>query len=194
MNRAHSQPRAFTLFEILIVVVILGIVAAIFVPAAGNNIRSSRLRTAANVLAADIEFCQSECITRPSDARGLQFDTTNNKYSVISLATSAAISHPADSLAYTNDFATGRNLQLSGVTITSVTSGGSAATLLTYDQYGKPLITSTFIIQLSFNGSLMNVTVDPTTGDVGIVDAGQAATGNDNGQNKDNGNGQKNGV
>ena len=59
----------FTLIELITVVCILGIVAAIFIPALSNT-HSTRLKAAATVLAADIDFCASECIAHPGDARG----------------------------------------------------------------------------------------------------------------------------
>lgn len=204
----------FTLVELLIVVVVLGIVAAVAIPTVGASLASSRLPTAANVLAADIDFCASECITRPSSPRGILFDTANNKYSVIDLSTNNAIAHPADSKPFINDFASGRNLQLTGVSLASVVSNSANTTLLTFDQYGKPLLTSPLLITLQYKTSLMIVSVAPTTGDVSIVSGGEAASSNgsgassgssgsnatgdnsvnDNGNNKDNGNGQKNGV
>jgi prepilin-type N-terminal cleavage/methylation domain-containing protein len=164
-----GRRRAFTLIELIIVVLILGIVAAIFVPAAGANLHSSRLKMAANVLAADIDFCASECIAHPGDMRGIQFNTTTNQYTVEDLATNIAISHPADSQPYINDFATGRNLQLAGVTVTSTMMGTTALSLLTFDAYGRPLITSNFVITLSYNGSTMTVTVAKNTGDISIT-------------------------
>lgn len=155
--------------EILIVVAILGIVVAAAVPVVENNIRSPKLKTAANVLASDIEFTASECIGHPNDPRAIVFDTTHNKYTVEDFSSGQAINNPGDGLTFVNDFSTGRNAQLSGVSITGITMGGSTLTTLTFDAYGKPVTTADLVITLSYNGQTMTVTVKQTTGDTSIA-------------------------
>jgi prepilin-type N-terminal cleavage/methylation domain-containing protein len=165
-----TRPRhAFTLFELMLVVCILGIIAAALLPPIGANLYSARLRTAANVLAADIDFCSSECIAQPSAPLAINFDLQNNKYTVIQFGSGTAVKHPADGKDFINDFATGRNAQLSGVTLKSVLSGGVSTTSLTFDAYGRPLLTSDLVITLRFNNVDMVVTVKSTTGDVSIT-------------------------
>jgi prepilin-type N-terminal cleavage/methylation domain-containing protein len=159
---------AFTLFEMVLVILILGIVAAALVPPLGNNLYSPRLRTAANVLAADIDFCASECITRPSAPRAITFDTTTNRYSIIDFSASTPIAHPADGLAFTNDFATGRNAQLAGVHIQSIVSGSTPLSTIAFDAYGRPLITADTTITLALDGQTLALQVSATTGDVSI--------------------------
>ncbi|MGN6370564.1 MAG: type II secretion system protein [Phycisphaerae bacterium] len=173
IKRMHRQPlrrtagrRAFTLFEITVVVLIIGIAAASILIAVGGDIRSSKLANAANVLAADIEFCQGECINHPDALRQMNFDLTNNKYSV--QIGSTVVSHPADSLPFINDFATGRNAQLSGVTLSGLAMGSGSLNVLTFDAYGRPAITADFVITLTYRGRTMRVTVKQTTGDVTI--------------------------
>ena len=165
---ARRNARGFTLFEITVVVLIIGIAAAALLATVGGDLRSARLATAANILASDIEFCQGECINRPDAPRQITFDVTNNKYSVQDKTTSLVVTHPADGMAFTNDFATGRNSQLAGVTVTSVLMGGSVLNVLTFDSYGKPTITADYVVTLTYNGSTMRVTVKQGTGDVSI--------------------------
>ncbi len=105
--------RGFTLFELTLVVLIIGFSAGIVAVGLGGDLRSSRLSVAANVLASDIEFCQSECINKPSTPRSVVFNTTTNRYSIVD-NTSAVISHPADEMPFTNDFSTGRNARVGG--------------------------------------------------------------------------------
>ncbi len=164
--RTTARRRAFTLFEMTVVVLIIGIAAAAILAAVGGDIRSSKLATAANVLASDIEFCQGECINHPDSLRQINFDLANNKYSV--QIGSTIVPHPADSLPFTNDFATGRNAQLSGVTLTGLAMGSGTLNVLTFDAYGRPSITADFVITLTYNGNTMHVTVKQTTGDVTI--------------------------
>jgi Tfp pilus assembly protein FimT len=170
MNVKRKQRNAgFTLFEITLVTLILGICAGTFLAAAGGDLRSSRLGVAANVLASDIEFCQGDCINQPSAPRKMVFDTTGNTYSIINTITGIAIPHPADAMPFINDFATGRNAQLAGVSVTAVMMGTSPMTVLQFDMYGRPLITADLSVTLSYNGSTMHVMVKAGTGDVSIT-------------------------
>ncbi|HEY4328184.1 MAG TPA: type II secretion system protein [Phycisphaerae bacterium] len=161
--------RGFTLFELVLVVLILGIIAASLIPPINNNIRSPRLKTAANVLAADIEFCESECIAQPNAPRVITFSILNNTYTLLDFNAGTAIKNPGDGLAYVNDFATGRNAQLNGVTVTSVVSGGSAISSVTFNSYGKPLLTADLVITLSYNSQTLTLTVNAGTGDISIA-------------------------
>lgn len=154
--------------EILTVVCILGIVAAALVTPLNSNVYAPRLRTAANVLAADIDYCASECIAQPSNPRVIQFDLSNNKYSMLDFNAGTVLKFPGDGQDFINDFSTGRNAQFSGVTIRSITSGGSAVTSLAFDAYGKPLLTADLIITLGYNNQTLTLTVKYTTGDVTI--------------------------
>ena len=167
--RGERRAGAFTLFEMVMVVLILGIVAAALVPPLGNNLYSPRLRTAANVLAADIDYCAGECIAQPSTPRAITFDTTGNRYSVIDFSATTPIKHPADGLDFINDFATGRNAQLAGVHIQSIVSGGTPLSTLTFDAYGRPLINADTTITLALNGQTLALKVSATTGDVSIT-------------------------
>ncbi|HUO09731.1 MAG TPA: prepilin-type N-terminal cleavage/methylation domain-containing protein [Phycisphaerae bacterium] len=167
-SRPNRRPGGFTLFELAVVVLIIGIAAAALVAAVGGDIRSSRLSIAANVLASDIEFCQGECINRPDTPRQITFDLTNNKYSVQVKSSGTTINHPADGLPFINDFATGRNAQLSGVTLSGLKMGSGSLNVLTFDSYGRPSITADFVVTLGYNGQAMKVTVKQTTGDVSI--------------------------
>ena len=173
-RRTSGFRRAFTLFEMTVVVLIIGIASAAILAAVGGDIRSAKLATAANVVATDIEFCQGECINHPDSLRQIKFDLTNNKYSV--QIGSTVVPHPADSLPFTNDFSTGRNAQLSGVTLTGLVMGSTTPNLLSFDAYGRPStdpsgtppITSDFVITLTYRGNTMHVTVKQSTGDVTI--------------------------
>ena len=164
-----SSRAGFTLFEVVLVMLILGVAAAAIVPAVGNNVRSPKLKTAANVLAADIEYCASECIAQPNAPRSISFDTSNNTYTLLDTNAGTALKHPMDSADFVNDFSSGRNAQLSGVSITKIAVGSSSTlSTLTFDAYGKPQITADLVITLAYNGQTMNVTVKMGTGDVSI--------------------------
>jgi prepilin-type N-terminal cleavage/methylation domain-containing protein len=160
--------RAFTLFEMTLVVLILGILAAALIPPVGRNLTSPRLRTAANMLAADLEFCASESIAQPGAPRAITFDVAHNKYTLSEVGGGTTLKHPGDSQDYVNDFATGRNAQLAGVTITSVVSGAANLTTVTFDPYGKPQLAADLAVTLSYGGQSFTVTMSAATGDVTI--------------------------
>ncbi len=169
-SHRHRAVRAFTLFELSLCLMIIGIIAAALVPIIGNNIRSSRLRTAANVLAADIDYCSSICISRAkaTNAAAISFDTAHNKYTLIDVASGATLKHPADSSDFVNDFATGRNAQYADVVLKSITAGSNPVTALTFDCYGKPAASADVVITLTYNMQTLTVTVKASTGDITI--------------------------
>lgn len=61
MNRA---PKGFTLLELMVVLAIAGVLAAIAIPAMGNFMRNSRITSAANDVMAALHFTRSEAIKR----------------------------------------------------------------------------------------------------------------------------------
>jgi hypothetical protein len=101
------------------------------------------------------------------------FDTTANSYSIIDTTTGIPIAHPADSMPFTNNFSTGRNSELDGVSVLSVTMGSAPMTVLQFDAYGRPIITADLVVTLLYNGYSMNITVKAGTGDVSISGAVQ---------------------
>src|SRR5688572_29485607 len=82
MSPGPRKLTAFTLVEILVVVLILGIVATIIIPGIGNR-DDLRAASIARAMMADLTYAQGQAITlqRPQYVR---FDLTNNKYEVLS--------------------------------------------------------------------------------------------------------------
>lgn len=61
MKRAQA---GFTILELMVVVAIAGVLAAIAIPAMGNFLRNSRITSAANDVMAGFHFARSEAIKR----------------------------------------------------------------------------------------------------------------------------------
>lgn len=175
-RRAHSAPvpgrpaRGYTLAEMLIVVVIVGLIGTLAIPQA-VGIRTPRLRTAASVLAADLEFCQSQNINDTAAHYVMVFNVPNNSYLMaLSTTPTIPITHPGDAQPFLNDFTTGRNAALTGVTLQSVTNVPTTNALVTlsYDCFGKPQITQNATFTLLADGNTMTLTLDASTGDITI--------------------------
>lgn len=168
-HRARRTPReggrsAYTLIEVLIVVTILGIVAAIVVPAGGTT-GATKVRAAARLLVADIEFAQNESIAHPDDPRLLVIDQANSRYWVAAVSDPAtAINDPAGSGTMLVQFGSARAAYLGGVTVQSYALGGDAE--LRFDGLGQPDQTTAASVVLECEGHTLTITVSPTSGEV----------------------------
>jgi hypothetical protein len=157
----------------IMAVLIVGVIGMIVVPTVIATSAAPGLRTATNMIASDVEYVESACISMPQAMRVLRIDTATNKYWVAEVGTpNTAVTSPADGQPYMNDFATGRSQRLRGVTIQSVTGAGNGTSLtIAFDSYGVPKTsgTSVVITLAAANGSTMTVTIDGTTGEVSIA-------------------------
>ena len=64
VRRMHKRSSGFTLLELMAVLAIAGVLAAIAIPAMGNFMRNSRITAAANDVMAALHFTRSEAIKR----------------------------------------------------------------------------------------------------------------------------------
>lgn len=90
-NGKHSsgglRPSAFTLIEILLVIVVIGIVAAIAMPSFVRSIQGQRLNTAARTLATVARYARSMAVLKQSDLH-LTFNLANGQVDLVSSNTS----------------------------------------------------------------------------------------------------------
>ncbi|HEX8340164.1 MAG TPA: GspH/FimT family pseudopilin [Tepidisphaeraceae bacterium] len=144
-----SRRTGFTLVEILMVVVILGIAAAAIVPQMGSR-DDLKLSAAARALMADLSYAQSRAITKQRK-HYLQFG--EEQYTLLSRATDAAalaaITHPINPGDYVVSFASG---PLRDVRVAS--ADFDTRTTLVFDELGSPM---------SYNGSATSALVSPGT-------------------------------
>src|SRR5688572_24441187 len=80
-HRPHGIRRAFTLVEILAVVVILGIASAIIIPQIGTR-DDMRAAAAARIVVSDLIYAQNLAISSGTAAY-VRFDKANKKYWVV---------------------------------------------------------------------------------------------------------------
>ncbi|MDD5459952.1 MAG: prepilin-type N-terminal cleavage/methylation domain-containing protein, partial [Phycisphaerae bacterium] len=107
-ERQTMCKKAFTLVEIIVVVVILGIAAMLVIPM-GSSAASVQIRSAANTIAADIEYAKSLAITKGA-VHSVLFDEANESYSVLD-NTGTVVGHPVKkSSDYSIDFQTDNRL------------------------------------------------------------------------------------
>lgn len=155
--RAHSRPSGFTVIELVIVMVFLGIISAFVVSTAMPRAGQSTVGYQAQQLASDLRHAQMLAMTWGKD---LNFTTTSTSYSVSCTSVSAgpcasypsAVVDPGHSGSFT--------VALDNVTL-------SLAPTLTFDIVGKPSSAASFT--LAADGVTMaTVTVAAGTGFVTV--------------------------
>jgi len=142
-RRAPHARAAFTLVEILTVVIILGISAAIIIPSVGNR-DDLRCASAARLLMADLIYAQSKAIATQMPCY-VWFDTANKRYSVHATAPTAtttatdAIDHPLHPTTFGGKYVTAFGVtgsQLQQVSMGTVDFAGKQ--ILKFDELGVP--------------------------------------------------------
>src|SRR5688572_13117204 len=84
VRRMHKSSSGFTVLELMVVLAIAGVLAAIAIPAMSNFMRNSRITSAANDVMAALHFARSESIKRRipvtlcTSANTLNADNTQN--------------------------------------------------------------------------------------------------------------------
>ena len=160
LRRSHRFfDSGFTIVELLIVIMIIGIAAMISVPimSSGGNIQ---IRSAANMIAADLEYAKSIAITRQENF-SVSFDSNNDFYEVQD-TNGVVILHPVSKRSYRIDFPNDERLSRVGIDVPSFT--------VTFDSLGSP--SSGGVVNLSLKGSgggtITQVMIEPVTGFVSI--------------------------
>lgn len=82
--------RGFNLVEIMVVISIFGLVAALSLPAFGNYVRSNRLSTSVNRFAADLQLARSTAI---ANGRVVQVTMRADGYTLTDLGTGNVVAN-----------------------------------------------------------------------------------------------------
>jgi len=145
------RPRAFTIIELVIVVMIMSIFAAVTAPAFMDSLLFHRVETAARRVKADIDYTRQRA-RLTSTAQSITF-TAAGTYTI-----SGAKSLQKSTLAYTVD------LKKSPYSLDSATANFSNVLVLTFDGYGTPTSGGTVVLKAKTHQC--TVTVNSTTGGV----------------------------
>ena len=154
-----NSKSGFTLIEIIIVVVILAIAGMAAIPLM-SSASSVQIRSASNLIAADIEYAKSMAISRGQNY-SILFDAGANSYQILDKDDSV-IQHPVKKgFLYEMDFTNDSRLDQVDITSTTFPSGK-----VTFDCLGSPDNGGT--ITLNSDGKVVTVTIEPVTGYVSI--------------------------
>jgi prepilin-type N-terminal cleavage/methylation domain-containing protein len=147
----------FTLIEIIIVIVILAIAAMTVIPML-SSAGSVQIRSAANIIAADLEYAKSMAISRGQNYY-IEFDEASESYSIYKEGDASPIDHPVKKgFPYTIDFK--NDSRLNKVDITNVNFNSTDR--VTFNCLGSPVNGGT--INLNADGITATITVEPVTG------------------------------
>ncbi len=162
----RTCPDAFTLIEIMIVVTIIAIIAALLVPMIGTT-SDVQLRGAAGMLAADLDYARVESIAHGDNERLFVVNSTT-QYSITTVATTnTPITNPITNQPYTVTYGASIARQFSGVTIQSYSFGGTSQ--LQFGLYGElPTATTNATITLACTTHTAQLTINSVTGEVSV--------------------------
>ncbi|MDI9433397.1 MAG: GspH/FimT family protein [Planctomycetota bacterium] len=161
-GRATRFDGGFTLIELLIVIVIIGITAAIAVPLI-SSAASMQIRAAGGIVAADLEYAKSMAITT-GQSHSVVFDPANESYSIKD-PNGTVIDHPITQKVngYIVDFAADGRLDRVDLFNTSFSDD-----TVTFNSLGSPDNGGNVVLQAG--GISRTVTVEAVTGFISVSD------------------------
>lgn len=166
----RAQRSGFTMIEILIVVVIIAIAAMMAIPMM-TSAGSMQIRSAANMIAADLEYAKSMAISRQK-IYAVVFNESTESYQIED--TSGIIDHPVKKgFKYIVNFS--NDSRLDKVDIADVDFDPDSSRTITFDYLGSPYSGSgtsnplnSGVISLQAGGATATINVEPVTGYVTI--------------------------
>lgn len=163
------RSNGFTIIEILIVVFLIGIAAMMAVPMM-SSAGSMQIRSAANMIAADLEYAKSMAISRGQNF-SVVFDKSAESYRIEDQDDNV-IAHPVKKgFPYAIDFQ--NDSRLNRVDI--VDADFDATSEVKFDYLGSPYNgentpLNSGVITLQAAGITRTITVEPVTGYISITD------------------------
>lgn len=154
MTPAPRPVRAFSLVELVTMLAVLGVLAAIAVPRYGNSLARYRASAAAGRIAADVNLARTRARTS-SLGQSIVFSTASNAYTLPGVAGLRGQPSP---------YAVALSAEPYAATLVSAAFG--AATTLAFDRYGQPTSGGTVVVRSG--GVTKTVVVDPNTGQAAV--------------------------
>jgi prepilin-type N-terminal cleavage/methylation domain-containing protein len=172
-GRLKAASGGFTLIEIVIVVVIIAIAAMMAIPMM-TSAGSFQIRSAANIIAADLEYAKTIAISK-GQSFSVVFDITTESYRIDDQSGSIIVHPVKKGFYYAVDFR--NDGRLSKVDIENVVFDPGSNSTITFDYLGSPYSgsgTSTplnsGVISLRVGQMTATINVEPVTGFISIVD------------------------
>jgi prepilin-type N-terminal cleavage/methylation domain-containing protein len=162
--------RAFTLVEILVVIIILGIASAVIIPQIGSR-DDLKASAAARVVMADLVYAQNRAI---SQQRPQYVSFSAQQYLLSESTGLAAITHPVTKNPYTITF-NADNATVDDASLSSWSIGG--ANVLGFDELGAPFkfdgVSTTTLgaaaqIVVQAGDKQLTIQVEPFTGETTV--------------------------
>jgi prepilin-type N-terminal cleavage/methylation domain-containing protein len=166
----RAGDKGFTLIEIMVVVVIIAIAAMVVVPMMGTA-GSMQIRSAANIIAADLEYAKSMAISRQKNY-SVVFNSVGGYYEVRD--PNGIIKHPVrKGFDYKVDFSS--DSRLDKVVIDSVDFDPGSSNTVTFDYLGSPYSgtsnpLNSGAIHIRAGDLTMTINVEPVTGFISITE------------------------
>jgi prepilin-type N-terminal cleavage/methylation domain-containing protein len=139
----HRKSAAFTLVEILVVIVIIGIAATLIIPQL-SNANDLNAAAAGRVILADLTYAQN-CAITTQRTHYVKFvvGTNSDTYSVLSQITPSeqVITHPVTQASFRQTLGSGGHAGLVRARLGTVSIGGvSGANTVAFDSLGSPYV------------------------------------------------------
>ena len=150
--------KAFTLIESVMVIVIIGILTAVVMPAFVNSYNTLKIEGAYKQLMQDIRYTKQLAISRQT-THGISFNPSQDSYFLYRQTTSNTVNDPSTQKPFNVTYTSGK---FSGVNLVSTTFTSPAQDTLEFNSLGAP--SSAGVITLNYNSITKTITVEANTG------------------------------